>query len=100
MQSSTLPLNGYILASRQTGWTMAKIGAFEAKTHLSNLLDQVERGETITITRHGRPVARLIPIAGSSRDERRRAIAELKQLRAGQTLGGLSVRELIDEGRR
>ena len=79
---------------------MAKIGAFEAKTHLSNLLDQVERGETITITRHGRPVARLIPIAGSSRDERRRAIAELKQLRAGQTLGGLSLRELIDEGRR
>ena len=79
---------------------MAKIGAFEAKTHLSNLLDQVERGVTITITRHGRPVARLIPIAGSSRDERRRAIAELKQLRAGQTLGGLSVRELIDEGRR
>jgi prevent-host-death family protein len=79
---------------------MPEVGAFEAKTHLSRLLDQVERGETITITRHGRPVARLIPIAGSSRDERRRAIAELKELRAGQTLGGLSVRELVDQGRR
>jgi prevent-host-death family protein len=77
---------------------MPEVGAFEAKTHLSHLLDQVERGETITITRHGRPVARLIPIAGSSRDERGRAIAELKELRAGQTLGGLSVRELIDQG--
>ncbi|HYZ26363.1 MAG TPA: type II toxin-antitoxin system prevent-host-death family antitoxin [Geminicoccaceae bacterium] len=79
---------------------MAEVGAFEAKTHLSHLLDQVERGETITITRHGKPVARLIPIAGSSRDERRRAIAGLKELRTGQTLGGLSVREMIDEGRR
>jgi prevent-host-death family protein len=79
---------------------MPEVGAFEARTHLSHLLDQVERGETITITRHGRPVARLIPIVGSSRDERRRAIAELKELCAGHTLGGLSVRELIDEGPR
>jgi prevent-host-death family protein len=79
---------------------MAEIGAFEAKTHLSRLLDQAERGETITITRHGKPVARLIPVAGSSLDERRRAIAELKQLRSRQTLGGLTARELIDEGRR
>jgi prevent-host-death family protein len=79
---------------------MAEVGAFEAKTHLSHLLDQVERGETITITRHGKPVARLIPVAGLSRDERRHAIMELKKLRTGQTLGGLSVRKLIDEGRR
>lgn len=79
---------------------MAEVGAFQAKTHLPHLLEQVERGETITITRHGKPVARLIPIEGPSRDERRRAIAELKELRTGQTLGGLSVRELIDEGRR
>ena len=79
---------------------MPEVGAFEAKTHLSQLLDQVERGETITITRHGKPVARLFPIGGSSRDDRRRAITELKRLRAGHTLGGVSVRELIDEGRR
>ncbi|HEX5795287.1 MAG TPA: type II toxin-antitoxin system prevent-host-death family antitoxin [Geminicoccaceae bacterium] len=67
---------------------------------LSHLSDQVEGGETITITRHGKPVARLIPVGGSSRDERRRAIEQLKALRAGRTLGGLSLRELIDEGRR
>jgi prevent-host-death family protein len=79
---------------------MAEVGAFEAKTHLSRLLDQVERGETIVITRHGRPVARLTPVGGSSRDDRQRAIAQLKELRKGQTLGGLSLRELIDEGRR
>jgi prevent-host-death family protein len=79
---------------------MAEVGAFAAKTHLSRLLDQVERGETIIITRHGRPVARLTPVAGSSRDDRRQAIVQLKELRKGQTLGGLSLRELIDEGRR
>ena len=79
---------------------MAEVGAFAAKTHLSRLLDQVERGETIIITRHGRPVARLTPVAGSSRDDRRQAIVQLKELRKGQTLGGLSFRELIDEGRR
>ena len=79
---------------------MTEVGAFEAKTHLAHLLDQVERGETITITRHGRPVAQLIPAGGLSRDDCRQAIAELKVRCASQTLGGLSVRELIDEGRR
>ena len=79
---------------------MVEVGAFEAKTHLSHLLDQVERGETVVITRHGRPVARLVPVAGSSMDDRRRAIAQLKELRKGQTLGGLPLRELIDQGRR
>jgi prevent-host-death family protein len=79
---------------------MTEVGAFEAKTHLSRLLDQVERGETIVITRRGKPVARLSPVQDPSRDERRDAIAQLKELRSGQTLGGLSLRELIDEGRR
>jgi prevent-host-death family protein len=79
---------------------MVEVGAFEAKTHLSNLLDQVERGETVVITRHGKPVARLVPMTGSSMDDRRRAIAQLKELRKGQTLGGLAVRELVDHGRR
>jgi prevent-host-death family protein len=79
---------------------MTEVGAFEAKTHLSRLLDQVARGETIIITRHGRPVARLTPVEGSSRDDRRQAIAELKELRKGQNLGGLSLRELIEQGRR
>ena len=49
---------------------MAEVGAFEAKTHLSRLQDQVERGGTIVITRHGRPVVRLTPVGSSSRGGR------------------------------
>ena len=79
---------------------MTEVGAFEARTRLARLLDQVERGETIVITRHGKPVARLSPVQGSCWDERLHAIEQLKELRGGQTLGGLSPRELIDEGRR
>lgn len=44
---------------------MGVIGSFEAKTHLSSLLEKVEQGETFTITRHGTPVARLVPINGA-----------------------------------
>jgi prevent-host-death family protein len=79
---------------------MAEVGAFQAKMHLLHLWDRVERGETVIITRHGKPVARLAPFEGSSRDDRERVIAQLKELRAGQTLGSLSLRELIDDGRR
>ena len=43
---------------------MEQIGAYEAKTHLPRLLDRVARGESLTITRHGKPVARLVPVAG------------------------------------
>ena len=43
---------------------MDQIGAYEAKTHLPRLLDRVARGESLTITRHGKPVARLVPVAG------------------------------------
>ena len=45
---------------------MRSVGAYEAKTHLPSLLDQVERGETITITKHGREVARLVPVTPTS----------------------------------
>lgn len=80
---------------------MASVGAFEAKTHFSALLERVAQGEEIVITRHGRPVARLVPALQD--DEAAllgEAIATLKRLRRGATLGGLSWRELRDEGRR
>jgi prevent-host-death family protein len=81
--------------------TVRSVGAYEAKTHLAQLLDDVERGETITITRHGIPVALLVPRSleypRMSVDE---AIAALKEFRKGKTLGGLTIREMIDEGRR
>jgi len=77
------------------------VGAYEAKTHLAALLDRVEKGERVTITRHGRPVAVLVPppgIPGRTADE---AVTELLGLRRGRRLGaGLGVRDLIDEGRR
>jgi prevent-host-death family protein len=78
---------------------MKQVGVYEAKTHLPRLLEQVEAGETITITRHGKPVAKLVPI-----EPRRRSIdetiEEIKKFRKGNRLDGLSVRELIDYGRK
>lgn len=79
---------------------MKTVGVFEAKTHLSGLLDEVERGEAITITRHGRAVARLLPVGAVSRARLEDAVARLQTFRAGRRLDGLSLKGLIDEGRR
>jgi prevent-host-death family protein len=79
---------------------MITVGAFEAKTHLSSLLERVAQGEEIVITRHGKPLARLIPIAVADRSRIDLAISKLKTLRQGCNLSGLSWRELRDEGRR
>lgn len=58
------------------------VGAYEAKTHLPQLLDRVEGGETITITRHGKPVAKLVPAAGAkARPDARRAVREMLEFR-------------------
>jgi prevent-host-death family protein len=77
------------------------VGAYEAKTHLAALLDQVERGERVTITRHGRPVAVLMPPSGLPGRTAEETVAALLELRLGRCLGeGLTVRDLIDEGRR
>ena len=76
---------------------MRKVGAFEAKTHLSALLERVVEGEEVVITRRGKAVARLVPAADAQPDD---PVAELKALRAGCTLGGLDWRQLRDEGRR
>ena len=79
---------------------MVEIGAFEAKNTLGALLDRVEHGEEILITRRGKPVARLVPAgAGFDREKARRAAAGLLEASRGVTLGGLSIKDLIDEGR-
>lgn len=75
------------------------IGAYEAKTHLPALLERVARGERFTITRHGRPVARLVPVGGAGPDRRRETIERLKRFREGQTLD-VPAKQLIAEGRR
>lgn len=79
---------------------MVTVGAFAAKTHLAALLERVERGEEVLITRHGKAVARLVPVATADRAEATATIARLKELRAGTALGGLSWKALRDEGRR
>lgn len=78
----------------------ATVGAFEAKTHLSALLERVARGEAITITRHGRPVARLVPPARADGTRTAQAVDGLKALRREARLDGLSWQALRDEGRR
>jgi prevent-host-death family protein len=77
------------------------IGAYEAKTHLPRLLDEVARGETITITKHGVPVARLVPPDGARRPDVAETIAALREFRKNvKPLDGLTIREMIEEGRR
>jgi prevent-host-death family protein len=79
---------------------MREIGAFEAKNKFGHLLDEVEHGEEIVITRRGKPVARLVPAEpGFDREKARRAVAGILELSKGVTLGGLKIKDLIDEGR-
>jgi prevent-host-death family protein len=78
---------------------MLTVGAFEAKTHLSALLDRVAAGEEVVITKHGKPVARLVAAHRVDQTRAHEAFAKLKELRKGTTLGGLSWKELRDEGR-
>ena len=78
---------------------MREFGVYEAKTHLPRLLDDVEAGETIVITRHGKPVARLTPIAAPKRSVAE-VIASIREARKGRSLDGLRPKDLINEGRK
>lgn len=79
---------------------MIEIGAFEAKNTLGTLLDGVEHGEEILITRRGKPVARLVPAgSGFDREKARRAAAGILEASRGVTLGDLNIKDLINEGR-
>lgn len=79
---------------------MKSIGAYEAKTHLPELLERVAKGEKITITKHGVPVATLQPANATKKTPVREIINQMKRFRSGHHLGGLSVRDMIEEGRR
>jgi prevent-host-death family protein len=78
---------------------MEAVGAYEAKTHLPRLLDDVAAGRSVVITKHGVPVARLVP-ARAPAPEPREVIDALRNARRGVRLEGLSLRDLISEGRR
>ena len=79
---------------------MRKIGAFEAKNTLGALLDRVENGEEVVITRRGKDVARLVPAAGGiDRTRAEHARRGLLEVSRGLSLGGIAIKDLINEGR-
>jgi prevent-host-death family protein len=79
---------------------MNVVGAYDAKTHLSELLDRVKNGEKITITKHGVPVAVLQAPKVSRKREPSLVINELRKFREGRSCEKISIREMIEEGRR
>jgi prevent-host-death family protein len=80
---------------------MKEVGAFEAKNKLGQLLDRVEAGEEVVITRRGKVVARLVPPdLALDRERGRRAAQNIREMRKGISLGRLHIKDLINEGRR
>jgi prevent-host-death family protein len=80
---------------------MDSVGAFEAKTHLSELLDRVRQGEKITITRHGVPAAMLVPVEETGSMLTHQEVVEgMRALRKRIKPDSMSVREMVNEGRR
>jgi prevent-host-death family protein len=76
------------------------VGAYDAKTRFSELIERVAEGEEFTITRHGAPIARLVPVKKQSTpEERRKAIERMREIAARTRLGGLKIKDLINEGR-
>jgi prevent-host-death family protein len=83
---------------------MRSIGSYEAKTHLPRLLGQVEKGETITITRRGKPIALLSPAHEVPQRDLKALIAEFRayskeQARNHEALSAREIKEMIEEGR-
>lgn len=77
-----------------------QVSSFEAKTHFSQLLQRVKAGEKITILNHNHPVAKLVPIAIQGKLETKEAIANLTTFRKNKRLLGLTIKDLIIEGRK
>ena len=83
---------------------MKSVGSYEAKTHLPRLLDQVEKGETITITKRGKPVAKLVPASEGPKRDVRQVIAELRafskeRARLHGSLTRQEIKAMTEEGR-
>jgi len=78
---------------------MATIGAYEAKTHFSQLIERVTRGERIIITRHNTPVAMLQQVSPQPASSPEQVIAQLKVFRRRYRLNGLTVQEMKEAGR-
>ncbi|MGA8347867.1 MAG: type II toxin-antitoxin system prevent-host-death family antitoxin, partial [Isosphaeraceae bacterium] len=81
---------------------MKSVGTYEAKTHLPRLLSQVEKGESITITKRGKPIAKLVPADAAEQKDVQQVIEEMLNYRDqhGPVLGDdLTIRKMIEEGR-
>ncbi len=79
---------------------MIEVGTFEAKTHLSALLEKVSQGQEVLITKRGEPIARLVPAQRSDRTQVAATIDTLLEFRKGMKLDGLDWKALRDVGRR
>ncbi|MFM8606552.1 MAG: type II toxin-antitoxin system Phd/YefM family antitoxin [Hyphomicrobiales bacterium] len=83
---------------------MRQFSAFDAKNKFGTLLDLVEQGEEVVVTRHGKPVARLVAESSVSKkrtpEEAKKLVEEFRQMAKGVTLNGISIKELIEEGRK
>lgn len=79
---------------------MGRVGSYEAKTHLPELLKRTANGERITITKHGVPVAMLVPAGKLRKSDVRAAVRKIREFRKSHALGGESIRDMIEEGRR
>lgn len=79
---------------------METIGAYEAKTYLSKLLERVAQGQSFTITKHGVPIAVLQPVESNQVVDRQSVIAQLHRFRVNHYLHGLTIREMIEDGQR
>jgi prevent-host-death family protein len=75
------------------------IGIYEARTRFSEIIDKVGKGEEVTVTRHGVPVARIIPVDSEKKLAVRDAIEAMQKFGRGKSLRGLSLKKMIREGR-
>ena len=78
---------------------MPTVGAYQAKTNFSELVERVQKGERFTITRYGEPVAVLIPVESAPPSPLDEIIRDIKTLREKHSLGDLTVKDMINEGR-
>lgn len=80
---------------------MQTVGSYEAKTHLPRLLSAVAQGDTIVITKHGKPIAKIIPFTEGRPRDKRAVVEAIRALRQTvQPLTGITAKDLINEGRR
>lgn len=75
------------------------VGIYEAKTRFSQLLERVAGGESVTITRHGKPIAKLVPADAERKRPVKDVVEEMIEARKGRRLRGLTIKEMIREGR-